>query len=478
MIPTHIYLPTTGSPNAEIKGPARSITSAGRSGLHATSIHTRFLFPHHTLNSSRGTLTLWLFPLEALSQTAHMKHFDQFEADYFIFPILSDRDDLRNRIEAGFHLRFTSDWWRNLVAQFIPWGRQVQGQKAIIAPDHFRFAARQWHQITLTWDRPAGQFSMYVNAVRVATQTQFLPVAHEPAGPVLYAGCPMIALSDLHFYEECASPQQVAELYKTQQLTPNPTLDAHLAHMHAGTNLSTWTFKPDASWTTELDLSLKEPSHLKAFYVQGQEDAHHITEHGMRVATSPEPPGFKGAWTENKVESYYWTHRTFEGDIAIEFDFKLHKPNGLALVMFHAAGMQREDFMADYPLRTNGAMSVVCWENVRNYHWEFYREIDNTRNDTASHLLVKNPWMSGLGYQCLPQRFAQETWHHLTIVQQGPSIKAAINDQLIFDVTDTDHTLNGPLLSFGRVALRAKYKTDMTFRQLRIRTRKPEYLCL
>jgi hypothetical protein len=241
--------------------------------------------------------------------------------------------------------------------------------------------------------------------------------------------------------------------------------------MHAGADIATVDWHADSAWRRELDLSLTDPSHADAFYVQGQPDAHRITPEGMHVHTAPEPPGFKGAWTENKVESYYWTHRTFEGDVALEVDFKLYQRNGLALVMIHANGMQREDFMADHPLRTNGAMSMVCWENVRNYHWEFYREIDNTRNDVASHLFVKNPWMYGLAYRCMPELMTLNAWHRLQLIQEGARLRGIIDGRLIFDVQDNDHINNGPVFTFGRVALRAKYKTNMTFRNLRVSTR-------
>ena len=209
--------------------------------------------------------------------------------------------------------------------------------------------------------------------------------------------------------------------------------------------------------------------------MQGQPDAHAITPEGMHVKTAPEPPGFRGAWTANRVESYYWTKVPFEGDVALEFDFRLNARNGLALAMIQSSGMQREDFMADYPLRTDGAMSMVCWENVRNYHWEFYREIDNTRNDVASHLLVKNPWMAGLAYRCMDRLMSLHEWHRLQLVQDGARLRGAIDGALIFDVVDHADAFTGPIFNFGRVSLRAKYKTDITFRNLRVSTRPPAF---
>ena len=67
--------------------------------------------------------------------------------------------------------------------------------------------------------------------------------------------------------------------------------------------------------------------------------------------------------------------------------------------MFQASGMQREDFMKEYPLRTNGSMSTVHSEDVRNYHWEFFREMNDTRNDVCSHgCSEKVPWLPSRWY--------------------------------------------------------------------------------
>jgi hypothetical protein len=466
------FLSDPQRPDVVIDGPARVIRHLGRSGLNATSIHTRFTLPRHLLAEPRGTMSLWLLPIEALTPAVRMVHFDKFEPDFFIHGILSDIRDLRNRGDARFHLRYTSDWWRNLVAQFCRWSLTTPMQKAIIAPDHCRLAALAWHQIAITWDRPAGRYRLFLNGVRIATQTQFLPCIDELPGPQLFAGNPMFALSQIEMIDSAESDEQIAGRYQSQVIQPQPEVDLEIRRMHAGAEMQSLDWSPGSDWTPELELSLTDPAHAAEFYVQGQEDAHHFTSDGMRVTTAPEPPGFKGAWTENKVESYYWTTRTFEGDVALEVDFKLHKRNGLALVMIHASGMQREDFMADHPLRTNGAMSMVCWENVRNYHWEFYREIDNTRNDVASHLIVKNPWMHGLAYRCMSGLLELEAWHRLQLIQEGPRLRGVIDRHLIFDVHDQDQINNGPVFTFGRAALRAKYKTDMTFRNLRISTRR------
>jgi hypothetical protein len=71
--------------------------------------------------------------------------------------------------------------------------------------------------------------------------------------------------------------------------------------------------------------------------------------------------------------------------------------------------MHREDFMADYPRRRTGSMRMVFGENVRNYHWEYYRHMNDTRHDMASSGLIKQPWQWPLAYQCLDRTLALDT---------------------------------------------------------------------
>ncbi len=458
---------------ASAAGRWRRYERGGRAGVIAQSIHTRFAMPAGPLTGDRGALSLWVLAVEELQPAHTLAHLHKHEADWFVFPILSDRTDLRNREEANFHLRYTCDWWRNLTAQFMPMAaKEPPGYKAIIAPDHFHFHAGVWHQIALSWDRPAGRYRMWVNGIRVTASSPFVesPV-NSPCGPTLYAGSTMFALSELRLLDAPLDDASAAELYREQSAGHDPSLDAALRRVYVGDHLPTHPENPAEGWREQLFLPLTSEADLARLYVQGDTTAHRVTPEGLRVETPPEPPRFAGAWTANKIENYFWTDRAFEGDICVEFDFKLHRRNGLALVMIQASGMQREDFMADHPLRTGGEMSMVCWENVRNYHWEFFREIDNCRNDVQSHLVVKNPWMAGLAYQCRPDYLSQETWHRLRWVQEGSRLRGWVDDVQIFDVLDRPDTNNGPVLSFGRVALRCKYKTAMTFANLRIRTR-------
>jgi len=165
---------------------------------------------------------------------------------------------------------------------------------------------------------------------------------------------------------------------------------------------------------------------------------------------------------------YLWTREIFEGDLAVSFEFKLHAPGGLCLLMTQAAGMQGEDFLRDYPLRVNGSMATVCWEDVRNYHWEFYRDMVDVPNHLVSHACLKNPWFKPVSYQNENRHWECDRWYRLDYVQEGARLRGAIDGVTVMDATDDAFNNNGPILLNGRIALRCMMRIDMTFRNLTV----------
>jgi hypothetical protein len=441
----------------------------GRAGWRATSVHSRLTIPAHTVAGERGTLTLWVLSMEHLAPVPPMPHLLELEPDWRIHTLLSDHPDLRAREKARFHLRYTTDWWRNLSAQFH--SQQATGYNAIIAPDHFQFRPRRWYQLAVTWDKPAGQYRLYANGVLVAAENIFLHMPHETAGPELFAGNPLFALGELCFYQQVLEAAEIGRAYEESGRVDQQLVE-ELQQQHAGKNPDRFAWEPiaDPTWKQELDCPFTRPDDLKGWWIQGQADSTSITPEGLLVNTAPGDSRQHGL-KQNKVEMYLWSEQLFRGDLALQVDFQLLAPNGLALIMVHSSGMQREDFMSDYPRRADGSMKMVCWENVRSYHWEFYRETDNTRNDVATHLLVKNPWMYGLAYQAMPQRLEPGAWHRLQYVQEAGRIRGSIDGVRIFDVEDAPHNYTGPVYDFGRIALRCKFKTKMLYRDLKVWTR-------
>jgi hypothetical protein len=91
--------------------------------------------------------------------------------------------------------------------------------------------------------------------------------------------------------------------------------------------------------------------------------------------------------------------------------------------MLQAAGMQGEDFLNDYPLRSDGSMHTACWEDVRNYHWEFYREMLDVRNDVVSHAVIKNPWFCPVALQVENRRWELGRWYRVTFLQEKNRVR-------------------------------------------------------
>lgn len=223
-----------------------------------------------------------------------------------------------------------------------------------------------------------------------------------------------------------------------------------------------------------MDLTLTEPEHLKAFYLQGYRDAVHSNPEGLHVRTPALP--FVEENTEKQI--YLWTEQTFEGNIYLEFEWMTLEPNGLALLMIHASGMAREDFMADYPRKTSGKMTAVHGENVRNYHWEFYREMNDTRNDVGTAFSRKNPFAFRNGFASLNRPFEHRQWHKLQFLQRGGILRGAIDGVTLLEVDDSSRTNSGCILNYGHVALRCMIHSSILFRNIKVFTQKLPFTVL
>ncbi len=190
---------------------------------------------------------------------------------------------------------------------------------------------------------------------------------------------------------------------------------------------------------------------------------------GLLIQTPELRYGSQEAWNS---QVYIWSNRTFEGNIYVEFEWKALKPNGLSLLMIHASGMTREDFMADYPKKKNGTMNTVHAENVRNYHWEFYREMNDVRNDTGTAFSRKNPFAYRIGFGSSPAPFTVNQWHKAQIVQHGGKIRGAIDGKILLEIDDSSRTNSGCILNYGHLAIRCMVHSSLVFRNLKVYTEK------
>ena len=349
-----------------------------------------------------------------------------------------------------------------------------------------------WYYLTLTWDKPARDFRIYINGILAGVSEKREPVSVARAGETLYTGNPSWVLSDIAFYDQVPDPAAVRQAYLAGGGKADTELDRDLRRMYAGEcHPRLAPFNP-AGWDLQIDIPMNRPGDLERFYVQGAQTAR-VTDEGIRITNPVErqkgafqaifgekqatdehkellaPPGtFDAGKPRDLTQSYLWLKQQTEGDVHIEFDFKSFRDDGLALLIAQATGVQREDFMADDPVRTSGSMSMVCWENVRNYHWEFFRQVDDVRRDIASHALAKNPNTLGMGLSHQKEQLALNAWHKLVFDQNGAKLTCAIDGEVVLAATDDPDTNNGPIYASGRIAIRCMRATDIVFRNLKI----------
>jgi hypothetical protein len=336
------------------------------------------------------------------------------------------------------------------------------------------FQQHRWYQLGVTWDDEAKSAALYVNGVLVGRSDIFNKDFHRDlAGETLYAGCPALCHGRIEFYDKLLTG---ADLYKKyRELAPDydAGIEKELRHLFEGAELEYFTFDPvSAGWTKKFDIDFQNPvEQIKEFYVQGHTASVKPAGHpeGLLIETPQLRYGSPEAWNS---QVYIWSNQTFEGDIYVEFEWKAIKPNGLSLLMVHASGMTREDFMADYPKKTNGTMDTVHAQNVRNYHWEFYREMNDVRNDVGTAFSRKNPFAYRIGFGSAPERFALNEWHKLQLVQRGGKLLGAIDGKILLVIDDNSRTNTGCILNYGHIAIRCMVHSALVFRNLKVFTDK------
>ncbi|MDD5262965.1 MAG: DUF1961 family protein [Methylacidiphilales bacterium] len=461
----------------------RIIEHKGRKGIHLPAIRGRFILPEHTVNEPQGSLTMWVLPLQDLYPAPRYPAHAASNPKFSLYTFLSDRENVRDTGPAQFSLCYDAYWHPGLSAKFhggndLYWQRR---RGAVAAAGHFEMHRLHWYQMTVTWDRPKGIFSVYANGVLVATHdtTYPSPLPSETCGLMLFGGNPALVYSDIAFFNKTLSAAEARGTFRAETTDLDAGLQESLERMYEGKGLKALDWKPDAAWKESLALSLTKKEDMLAFYHQGSLTSTHVTDEGTRVTTpsldvyySLDPS--KSDLDPAKVDvsrTYLWSRQVFEGDLHASFDFKILKPGGLCLFMAQASGMQGEDFMKDYFLRSDGAMRMVCWEDVRNYHWEFYREMLDVRNDLVSHAVLKNPWFKPVCFQMENRRWEPDRWYRFEFLQEGDRIRGAIDGITVMDVMDNSFDNNGPVLRSGHIAIRCMMRTDMVFRNLRVMNR-------
>lgn len=458
------------SDNFDLLGDSRVLQLKGKQGINPTSIHSRINLPKHNINTDdSGTMIIWAFFLEELNaahQTGAMTHDNE---SWYTYPLISDISDVSNSTEANFGMFFFAEWHPQFYVkmykgQLYP-TRVDPPQKAFVTSEHFSFKANKWYQLAFTWNKKTEDLRLYANGVLIGTDDKYHNAFHiDKINDELFTGNPTLCYSNIDFYNQELAGEEVAKMYKKEAPDFDQHYVDHLQHVFNGYDVKDFSWELDDTWTEKLNLKLNEDNLLDTFYVQGYQEAPTVTEEGLLIETPNIPQ--QGNTIEKQV--YMWPLQRFEGDIYIEYEFKPLRNGGLSLLMAQSSGMNREDFMNDYPLRTNGNMGTVLAQGVRNYHWEYYREMNDVRNDVASGALVKNPYFYPLSYGSFEDNLENNKWHKLQFLQRGDRIIGALDGKIIVDGTDNANSNNGPVLSSGYMAIRCMIRTKILFRNLKV----------
>ncbi len=446
----------------------------GRTGVNARSTRARIALPGHTLNAPQGTLTMWVLALDDLAPSAQHPNHGKSNPHFAKHVLLTDREVVGDTDAAHFSLIYETYWHPVFYAKFAQgshlenaWSSS-RGAEALAG--HFAFHRLHWYHVAVLWDRPASRFEIHANGVLVAAADATTPnLPTELCGSTLYIGSPALAVSEVSFFDRLLD---AGELEARSGEDHDPSITRGLDRTFRGVGLPRLEWEPTDAWNPRLQLTLTNEEDYQRFFVQGCNNCITVDSDGLRIATpgmaefhAPAHPVRPGV---DMTRMYLWTRETFEGDLALSIDFRINAPGGLCLLMTQAAGMQGEDFLEDYPLRVNGSMGSVCWEDIRNYHWEFYRQSVDVPNVCVSHGCLKNPWFKPVAFQLENREWEMDRWYTLRWVQEGGHIRGAIDDVVVIDAQDDPFSNNGPILLNGRIAIRCMMRTDMTFRNLTV----------
>lgn len=466
----------------KLQGDYRLIKKDGRTGWNGLKLQSAVELYGHNLNENEGSVSIWFLSLEELCTTLKYNNFQEHNKFYYNYPIITDHKEKNDFKNAVFCINWDCGWYPQLCAKFFRGEIYPDGYaptpKAIVTAGHCSFDKEEWYQLVFTWNKSENRYRIYINGVLIACSDIYTAgMEWEEAGSILYLGNPTLCISDITMYRDEITDTEVRELFDRECSVIHKGVQDELLQIYAGGgDMQPFCWQPGEGWRIELETPLKEEKDLDLFYVQGAVDSVHMTRDGLLIDTPDHLPKHANRAIDLD-QMYLWTKKSFEGDLYVEFQFKSLRQGGLSLLMFQGSGMQREDFMQEYPLRTNGSMSTVHSEDVRNYHWEYYREMNDTRNDTASQVLLKNPWFRPLGYHCLKEPITRDEWHTLKLLQEGEKITCVIDNMVVLDLKDDGFGNNGPVLSAGHIAVRCMVRTKMLFKNLKVMN-KPHFKVL
>jgi hypothetical protein len=463
------YYPLTSSSDISIEGPHRFLTIAGKKGFNPTSLLTRASVFSSVHKGLRGSVSLWFTPLEELTSFPRMDYIASKDLNALDYPLISESLPPREFENSFFGIFWNSYRYPQLTAKFT-FGSVFPTMDYIKAPmvyaENLPLRKGCWYHVALTWDRVEQKLKLYVNGVMMAHNNQagtFLDAKES-----LQVGNPMMVFSDLSLEDEVLSEEEVKKRYLDARPANNDLADQDIYKRIFPMDFPVLDTKVDSSWTEALNCPFTNPGDFDGWLRQGPQyqalPKLEITSEGLLVKT----PDELAADTRTTL----WSPKPFEGDVWVEYDFRLESPKGLGLLVICANGTQREDFIYDHGLPKHGSMSTIIADRVRNYHWEYMRRVEAMRTDVETQYVLKNPWNGMLYTGCIP-RLEQDRWYRLRFVKIQDRLHGSIDGTTVFDIKDTRTAAQGPIYDFGRIGIRQMYHTTMRYRDLVVYERNP-----
>jgi hypothetical protein len=460
-------IPALRASGAELLGDYRLVTAQGKTGYHPTSLKSAIKLPIDQHTKDRGSMVLWVLPLEALGGSPYLNHIGDKDPHWQKYGLMGDALPINNVDKTIFAWFWQNRWHSQMIAKFKTGPAAGQAADFSVTPyvaiEHLPLHGRKWYQFTLTWDKPLSRLKLFVNGILCGTT--IYPFKAELPGPSLYLGNPAMVFASLDVFDSELSESEVARSYEQASFEKSEEVQEELRSLFTDRPRPDFQWTPSDEWKLRDSRSFTKQDDLAGWEQQGCLEPgfelieKQITPEGLLLQTPDQ------IHIESRV--YLWSPQSFEGDLAVEFDFRPEQMTGLSLLVVQATGIHREDFLTDHPRRITGAMQTIIADRVRNYHWEFFRRAVDVRGDLGTQIIAKNPWERPLAMVSLAP-FVTGQWYKLRFVQEGARLRGSINGQLCFDVTDEAFSNNGPILNSGRIGLRQMYGTRMRYKNLRV----------
>jgi len=467
-----------GVENAELTDDVQILSISGRSAARCTSRHGQITLPKHCFSRTKGHLSLWFSPMDDLGQHPMLWRCWQSNGIGHVIALVSDYPDGPEHEPASFGIFWMPHWGHPMLAKFAKGNNYPEmfhpHLKYVIEGNCGDLYRGHWYRLDLSFDHEAGEHALYLNGILAGRSDQFTrekPI-FEACGPQLFLRSPQIAFGDTLLYPEPISPDVIRAEYEKEALPENKKIDEVLNRALTGRGNPKCDLQPSGgTWKCSLDLDLCDSTQMEHFLLQGKSDSLNWEDEGLRIATSQEGPLVWEGESDDTRQMYLWTKEMFSGDLYVRYEFMPLKNGGLSLLISRATGMQGEDFIRDYPLRTDGSMKTIHSSDIRMYHWEYYREMMDTRNDIPTHAIVKWPWERVLATGASDSPIRHGEWNKLEFRQIGSEVLGTINGELVIEGTDPPLQGHGPTLWDGHLAIRCMVRTEMRFRNLTIQTR-------